>query len=164
MDGLLRIGLPEAKWCEGDQIHLTLRFIGEVDGTTFKEIANLLSEIKFHEFDLSLSGVGYFASRGTVRVIWAGVKKCDELIFLQKRIANKLIHYGLEPEEKKFSPHITLARTKDLQVFKIGPFIEYYNLYKSDQFKVNEFHLYSSKLTVKGSIYRKEYTYISSPN
>ncbi|MBF0360481.1 MAG: RNA 2',3'-cyclic phosphodiesterase [Oligoflexia bacterium] len=166
----IRIGLPGARWSEREQMHLTLRFLGELDGANFKEVANLLSEIDFKKFTISLSGVGTFESRGMIKVIWVGVKRSDELISLQKKIERKLVQFGLEGETRKYIPHLTLARINDVDAAqaglsakglssRVGSLVEEYNLYKSDPIIVDQIHLYSSKLTSKKSIYRKEFSY-----
>ncbi|MBF0298414.1 MAG: RNA 2',3'-cyclic phosphodiesterase [Oligoflexia bacterium] len=170
----IQIGLPSAKWTSRDQMHLTLRFIGEVDGREFKEIASLLSEIEFTKFTIQLKGLGTFETKGVIRTFWVGVKKNEELFSLQRKIERKLVQFGLPIEERKFFPHITLARLNTNQQniqqkhniypsnnsVGIGMLIEEHNLYCSNVIEVNQFHLYSSKLTPKQSIYRKEYSFL----
>lgn len=157
----IKMGIAGAKWMERDQMHLTLRFIGEVDGIQFKELANLLSEIEFKQFEIRLNGVGTFESRGMVRVIWVGVSKSDELLHLQRKIERKLIQFGLQPEERKFFPHITLSRLNNISSNRIGHLVEEYSLYKSNIITVDQIHLYSSKLTPKQAIYRREFSFFS---
>ncbi len=107
---LLCCGLPGARWTPPEQFHLTLSFIGEVDGSTFLDIREALAEISVPQFSLQLQGVGFFPPRGQPRVIWAGIEKSEPLHLLQRKITTRLFQRGLEPDNRKFSPHITLAR------------------------------------------------------
>ncbi|MBF0206858.1 MAG: RNA 2',3'-cyclic phosphodiesterase, partial [Oligoflexia bacterium] len=140
----------------------------------FREIAEALNDafsddsVKTQGLDLQLSGVGFFGSRQAPRVLWVGVEKSVALKKLYNKVENILRELRLPPSERKFSPHVTLARfTGEAngghggigQWYRIGDFIEMYNLYRSSIFMVREFVLYSSKLTSKQSIYRKEVIY-----
>jgi 2'-5' RNA ligase len=149
-------GLPGARWVAPDQLHLTLRFIGEADGGVFTDICEGLSAVQGKSFFMQLDGVGFFPPRGRPRVVWAGVKKSNSLQQLRHRIDSRLAVLGLESEGRKFFPHITLARLKNTPSVKVGRFLENHGLFLSSSFDVRSFHLYSSVLGRKGAIHRRE--------
>ncbi len=153
-------GIPGAKWVLNKQFHLTLRFIGEVDGAVFSDVAEALSEIQVAPFELRLKGMGFFPPRGEPQLLWAGVDKSEPVIHLRNKIERILIQAGLEPEGRKFSPHITLARLKGAAHSKVSEFLAFNGLYQSPVFSVTEFCLFSSFLSKSGSIYQKEESYL----
>lgn len=97
-------GLPGARWVAGEQIHLTLRFIGEVDGGVFRDIQEGLAAITGAPFALHLAGLGFFPPRGQPRVLWAGVEPVDPVAALRNKVETALVGLGLPPEGRKFSP------------------------------------------------------------
>lgn len=103
-------GIPGARWLDEDQLHLTLRFVGEVDGIKFREVASMLGRLRFAPFDLALYGVGYFPPRGPTRSLWVGVERSDELEQLHRTIDTGLTRLGLPPDRKRYVPHVTVAR------------------------------------------------------
>lgn len=152
-------GLPGAKWVDPEQLHLTVRFIGEVEGGLFHDIRECLSELKSVGFSMRLKGVGHFPPRGTPRVIWVGIERNDSLALLKKKLDSALARVGAAPDGRKFSPHITLARLKNTPAQKVGRFIAGNSLYESEPFAVQNFRLYSSLLTPKGAIHTMEAEY-----
>ena len=152
-------GIPGAKWIDQQQIHLTIRFIGEVDGTTFLDIKAALEQVSFSPFSLALKGVGHFPPRGKPRVLWVGIEQSQPLQSLKKRIDTTLAGVGLEPEGRKFSPHITVARLTNSPIHKVANFLAGNGLFRLDPFEVTDFKLYSSTLTPKGAIHKVEKIY-----
>jgi 2'-5' RNA ligase len=155
----MAFGIPGAKWVSPEQLHLTVRFIGEVDGALFSDIKNILDEINSAAFSLQLKGVGYFPPRGAPRVLWIGLEKSEPLQLLKKKIDTKLLRVGVEPEGRKFSPHITLARLKKSPVHKIANFLSGNGLFSQEPFQVEDFKLYSSILSPKGAYHKVERIY-----
>jgi 2'-5' RNA ligase len=151
--GFLCSGLPNAKWVDPDSMHLTLRFIGEVSGADAEDIHVALSAINAPAFDVTVSGIGCFESGGKVRAIWAGVEKEPRLIHLRDKIESALVRIGVEPERRKFKPHITLARFRNQGTDRIGRFIERNNHFSGGVFSVDHFVLFRSHLTSKGAYY-----------
>lgn len=151
--------LPGARAVPEEQIHVTLRFIGEVEGTVFKDIKENLSSINASPFNLAVQGVGHFPPRGKPRVIWAGLQPTEPLVKLKRRIDTCLIECGLAPDNRKFSPHITLARLNKPPMDRITRFLAGNAFLKFEEFEVNHFHLYSSKLTNKGAAHTLEAEY-----
>jgi 2'-5' RNA ligase len=144
-------GIPGARPVAQDQIHLSLRFIGEVDGGMARDIVGALSEIRSPSFSLSIRGVGHFPPRGTPRVLWAGVSESPELSLLQSRIERRLVACGLPHDTRKFYPHVTIARLKNSPVHRIGAFLAGNSLFQSEEFPVESFVLYSSRLLKSGA-------------
>lgn len=153
-------GLPGARWVDENALHLTLRFIGEVDGGLFRDIRDSLADIKRPGFRLSLKGVGYFPPRKNPRVLWVGVEKNEALLLLRNKIESTLVRLGLPAEERKFSPHVTLARFRDqAPLGRLTTYMAGNNLFSTMPFQISDFHLYSSFLTPKGAQHTREASY-----
>ncbi|HYG84655.1 MAG TPA: RNA 2',3'-cyclic phosphodiesterase [Azospirillum sp.] len=146
-------GVPGARWTDPSNLHLTLRFIGEVPGHTAADIDATLSEIEVPGFDLTLDGVGMYGSNRHARVLWAGVERTEALTHLQSKVESALVRCGLEPEERKFSPHVTLARLKDAPKERIGRFLEERGLFRAGPMRIDHFTLYRSLLGKGGAVY-----------
>ena len=154
----LQGGVPGARWQKREQLHLTLRFIGDVDGREAAAIDDALAGIAAPAFDVTLKGVGSFGGR-TPRDLWAGVVPSEPLAHLQRKIESACQRSGLAADGRKFVPHVTLARLKGAPFGAVGAWLAHYGLYASPAFAVESFALYSSKLTSDGSLYRIEKDY-----
>ena len=152
-------GLVRTKWVEEEQLHLTLRFIGGVDGSVFIDIKDSLENVRMNPFQLRLKGLGHFPPKKNPRVLWVGMEPQDSVTMLRNRIESILVKIGLEPERRKFSPHITIARLNDPPINKVARFLEERCLFSSTAFPVSGFCLYSSILTPKGAIHKVEVRY-----
>jgi 2'-5' RNA ligase len=152
-------GVPGARWVPPESFHLTLRFIGEVDGGHAEDIYHALSAVRPQRFDLTLSGVGHFESKGEVRQLWVGVERNAELMALRDRIESTLVRIGLEPEGRRFTPHVTLARLKDTPVHRVSAFLAHNALFRAGPIPVDHFTLFSSYLQGTGPIYTPEADY-----
>jgi RNA 2',3'-cyclic 3'-phosphodiesterase len=100
------------RWVQPEHMHLTLVFIGEVSGESVDGIVHAMKrEILQPPFDIEFAGVGVFPERGAPRALWIGVDRGrDELVALQRTVAGRLEGVGIAPEERPFSPHLTLGR------------------------------------------------------
>jgi len=152
-------GLPNARWVAPENLHLSLRFIGEVDGVQAHDVDAALAQISAPAFTLSLAGVDRFGAGGKVRSLWAGVEENAELSRLHGKIEQALQRAGLPPEGRKFKAHVTLARFKGNPGGKLHDYLAHYALFRSEPFVVHEFILYSSFLSHNGAIYRAEASY-----
>ena len=152
-------GVPGVRWLPPDHLHLTIRFIGEVDSVMSVAIRQGLSGEGLAPFACRLQGVGCFPPRGRPRVLWVGVWAEEGLIRLQSTVENSLRAIGLPPEERKFVPHITLARLKDIPPAPVAKYLDLNKEFRSEPFTVRSFHLYSSLLTAKGAIHTLEQSY-----
>lgn len=155
---LLQGGVPGARWQKREQLHLTLRFIGEVEGHEAAALDEALGLIEVPPFDVHLKGVGSFGGK-TPRDLWAGADSSETLLHLQKKIESVCQRLGLAPDGRKFTPHVTLARLKSAPYAAVGDWLVQHSLYASSVFSVDCFCLYSSMLTSDGSIYRIEKEY-----
>ncbi|THB72959.1 MAG: RNA 2',3'-cyclic phosphodiesterase [Desulfobulbaceae bacterium] len=142
-----------------DQLHLTIRFIGEVEGTLFKDIAEALRSVSFQPFPLTIEGVGHFPPRGKPKVLWAGIKGGGDLLLLRNHINNALFRCGIPPEKRKFHPHITLARLKSTSAKRVAEFLQNYHDLETPTQSINGFTLFSSVLTQEGAIHTVEQRY-----
>ena len=128
-------------------MHMTLRFIGEVDGGAFAEIRDALAQIRAEAFTLALEGVGHFPPRGRARILWAGVVPNPALIHLHERTEAAVTGLGFEPDGRNYAPHVTLARfASKVPAQRLQDFIAYHGLYTSGPFPVRSFELFSSHL------------------
>lgn len=155
---LIQSGVPGAKWQAREQLHLTLRFIGEADGRDANAIDDALSAISAPAFTLSLKGVGEFGGKNP-RALWAGVSDPDAVSHLARKIETAIQRIGLPAEERKFTPHVTLARLRGAPAPKVLDWLADHALYASAPFEVMDFTLYSSQLAHGGSIYVPERVY-----
>lgn len=153
-------GLHDARWVDLQQLHLTLRFIGEVDDGMFDSIKKSLAEITENPFSLTLQGVGYFPPRRPPRVLWVGIDNNETLIRLAEKVERVLVQRnGLEPEQRKFSAHITIARFRESSPSKVADYLARHSSFHAETFPVETFYLYSSTLTPKGAEHRREAAY-----
>src|SRR4030088_1077546 len=105
----LRGGLPGARWIDPENYHLTLRFIGDIDGVSANEIASMLFRVNRKPFEVTLQGLSTFGGRKP-RAVVAQVAPSRPLIELQAEQERMMQRIGLDPEGRKFTPHVTLAR------------------------------------------------------
>ncbi|HMH64889.1 MAG TPA: RNA 2',3'-cyclic phosphodiesterase [Rhizomicrobium sp.] len=155
---LLQGGVPGARWQSREQMHLTLRFIGEVDGSDMRALDDVLSALDVPAFELQLHGVGQFGNKQP-HALWAAARKHEMLEHLQRKVDSAIRRVGQPQDAHKFLPHVTLARLRHPDLDKVREWLVQHALFTSDLFSVNAFCLYSSKLTSDGSIYRVEQEY-----
>jgi 2'-5' RNA ligase len=152
-------GVPKARWVAPENLHLSLRFIGEVDGAQAQDADAALAQLSAPAFTLTLTGVGQFGAGDKTRSLWVGVEDCAELTRLQGKIERALQRAGLAPEGRKFKAHVTLARFNGNPGGKLHDYLAGLALFRSQPFAVREFILFSSFLSHTGAIYRPEATY-----
>lgn len=155
----LGASIPGARTVPADQIHLTLRFIGEVDALTFADIRDSLEGLDAPSLTLSIHGTGHFPPRGQPRVLWAGVNPAGDVIILRNRVNNRLSLCGIKPEQRKFHAHVTLARLQNSPPKRVAGFLAANAQLQSPPFSVDHVHLYSSTLHPKGAQHRVEAVY-----
>jgi 2'-5' RNA ligase len=144
-------GIAGARWQTDAQLHLTLRFIGEVDRHLARDIAAGLGAVRAPSFKLRLASPGVFDKRGHIDTLWMGVAPQDEVAALAKRVDQALVRVGLAAETRAFLPHITLARfgktAGSIRHFLDQPPVA------APPFRVEAFNLYESRLTSDGPHY-----------
>ncbi|MBN1130741.1 MAG: RNA 2',3'-cyclic phosphodiesterase [Chitinispirillaceae bacterium] len=150
------IAMPGVRWMDEEHLHLTLRFIGDVSHDSAEQIVLALGKVSSPSFSLKIKNVGFFPPRREPRILWAGVAESEELRRLQARIERALITTGVDPEARKFHPHITVARLNGSPESKVAQYIALNCLFVSEPFMVSAIHLYSSTLHRSGSHYVRE--------
>lgn len=155
---LLQGGVPGARWHTREQLHLTLRFIGEVDGREAAMLDEALAAIAAPGFALQLHGVGQFGHKQP-HALWAGLRPSPALEHLQRKVDNAIRRVGQPRDAHKFTPHVSLARLRNPDTQKVIEWLSWHALYTSAEFAVGAFHLYSSLLTSDGSVYAQEQRY-----
>ncbi|MBN1693336.1 MAG: RNA 2',3'-cyclic phosphodiesterase [Dehalococcoidales bacterium] len=150
------------KWVEPGNIHLTLKFLGDVSTEIIGRITAVLEDAArgTHPFDIGVSGLGAFPALKRARVIWVGLTgELEKLEQLQKRIEAGLEPLGFPPEGRPFSPHLTIGRVRDYarpdDRLALGELIGGTILEQEYKIGVNAVHLIKSQLTREGPIYSK---------
>ncbi|WP_166041519.1 RNA 2',3'-cyclic phosphodiesterase [Sphingosinicella sp. YJ22] len=159
-DALLDLmgGISGARWQDDDQLHLTLRFLGEVDRHQAEDVHAALGSIHHPPFGLAVSGLGVFDKRGVPTTAWAGVAPPEPVHTLHKKVDQAMARVGIEPDRRAFHPHITLARLGRSSGRTDG-FLARSGTVSSEVFRVGAFGLYESRLTPDGAVYTKLETY-----
>ena len=152
-------GLPGAKWVDPEQMHITLKFIGEVDGAVLRDAREALEVITLDSFEVTVEGMGFFPPHGLPQLIWAGVEKNDRLVQLRNKVESTLVRAGLKPEKRKFAPHIRMANVKETPPRQLVGYLGQYSLLKLPPFKVAEFYLYTSFLSSERAIHEVDTVY-----
>ncbi|TPW26999.1 RNA 2',3'-cyclic phosphodiesterase [Pararhizobium mangrovi] len=155
---LLRGGLPGARWIDTENYHLTLRFVGDVEGPIAADLATALHGIRRREFALALAGVGAFGNRKP-RAVWAGVSASPDLHALQGEVDRACRRVGLPGDARKFTPHVTLARLRQPRVDEVARYLAGHGDFRTQAFTVDNFVLMSSRESVGGGPYIVEEDY-----
>ncbi|HYG48122.1 MAG TPA: RNA 2',3'-cyclic phosphodiesterase [Allosphingosinicella sp.] len=145
-------GVAGARWLGDDQLHLTLRFIGEVDRHMARDVDAALSGVHHPRFAIALNGLGAFDRRGEPVTLWAGVTPHEPLRALHKKVDQALVRVGVEPDRRAYMPHITIARLPRGSG-PLGSLLEQSGGAASPPFEVGQFCLYESRLTPEGPVY-----------
>ncbi len=158
-DLFVQTGAP-MKPVEDHNLHITLRFLGEIPVSLVQDIhTHVLSRLRFERFRLKFVGVGAFPSITRPRVIWVGVREgSDVLQRLYREIEGGLRRLGFRPEREEFVPHVTLARIKGSRnIDKVVKLLQEYSDYEFGEIVVDSVRLKQSILTPRGPIYRTLY-------
>lgn len=152
-------GLDGARWRTAAQMHITLRFFGELREDMARDLDVELSTVGGGPFEIVLEGAGAFGEGGDVHAIWAGVGESEPLKRLAKACEAAARRAGLRPETRQYRPHLTLAYLRRPEPDKVAGWIQANNLLKSPPIWVDRFGLYSSFLASEGAQYRLEAEY-----
>lgn len=146
-------GIPGARWVAPEFLHITLRFLGEVDETRAIDIDDALQTVRAERISILLRGAGLFVRHGRPHSLWIGIDPTPALLQLRRRIDSALIRAGETPERRAFTPHLTLARlSQDASLPKAQAFVAGHNLYRNG-FDAPEFRLFSSRPSKSGQVY-----------
>ncbi|MGQ9798097.1 MAG: RNA 2',3'-cyclic phosphodiesterase [Ignavibacterium sp.] len=141
------------KWETREKIHLTLKFVGDVEDELISQIKNDLMFLEEYKTQLlQITGFGFFFSYKVPRILWAGIKYAEELKYIAERLEDYFIRYGVEKEKRPFKPHLTLMRIKN------NPGDNFINKFKNFKFEPisfqsNSISLIKSELKPSGAVY-----------
>ena len=155
----IAMGVPGARWIRPENYHLTLRFIGEVQNWQAEEVDEALAGIRARTFPLSLHGLGTFEKQGRIQSVHVCAERNDALSHLQNKVENAMQRVGLQPERKRFTPHVTLARTDAVAPPKLIEYVQRHNLFRAEPVMVESFVLFSSLLGKECATYVPEVEY-----
>ena len=155
---MMRGGLPGARWIDPENYHLTIRFIGDIDDALARDIAGLLGSVRRRSFELRLDGLASFGGRKP-RSVFAPATPVAPLLELQADQERLLQRLGLEPEGRKYTPHVTLARLRESSSRQVADYLNARAHYRSAAFEVSRFVLFSSRSSVGGGPYVVEAVY-----
>lgn len=156
---LLMGGLPGARWVAPENHHLTLRFIGETPAWQAEEIDHALAVLRAPAFPLTLAGLGLFEKGGRGSTLWAGAERTAPLDHLRAKVETALQRIGLEPERRRFTPHVTLARVDAVAETRLAVYLQAHNLFRAEPVPVEHFTLFSSRLGKERAVYEAEAEY-----
>jgi len=150
---MLCAGVRGAHWANEENLHLTLRFIGEVPDDSLADIAGALERVRSPSFDLVLAGAGHFETRRRVRALWIGVEPQPALNALQERVDAALLRSGFPGDPRRFTPHVTLARMGGIPPDAVADWLAGHTLFRAPPLAVEEFTLFRSHLGQGGAHY-----------
>jgi RNA 2',3'-cyclic 3'-phosphodiesterase len=145
---------PDFRWQEEEQLHLTLRFIGEVDRPVADDLATVLGGVRAGRFSARINGVGRFEQRNS-GALWAAVEPKEPLAALAAKVERTCQSVGLAPERRAYHPHTTLARWKGRRSHEVASFLERKRGLVSEPWDVDAFILFESRLSRHGAHYEE---------
>lgn len=158
----LKPTIANASWARPEGLHITLKFLGNVQDEKHAAIESALNTVKAERFSLAIANIGIFPNPRSPRVLWAGIDSGAELASLAAKIDDVLNPLGFERERRAFSPHVTLARFKDGKgkpkldaVLSSASNPEGARIWPFGTMAATHFHLYESKLSPQGARYSK---------
>jgi RNA 2',3'-cyclic 3'-phosphodiesterase len=154
----LRGGLPGARWIDPENYHVTLRFIGNIDGMSANEIASMLFRVDRKPFEVKVQGLQSFGGRKP-RAVVATIVPSKPLMELQAELERLMQRIGLDPEGRKFIPHVTLARLHDATDRDVADYLSLRGYFPSKAFTAERFVLFSSRASTGGGPYVVEDAY-----
>jgi RNA 2',3'-cyclic 3'-phosphodiesterase len=155
---LLETPLPGFRWIDPGNLHLTLRFIGEITADVAADVDEAMAELRARRFTLQLAGTGVFGGNKP-HTLWIGVERGPDLVALHNKIERALVRVGLAPEPRRFAPHVTLARLREPALDKLGEFLAAHALFRAGPLPIDHFSLIASFPTKAGSVYEDQADY-----
>lgn len=145
---------PDFRWQDDGQLHITLRFVGEVDRPVADDLADALGRVRSPRLELRIKDVGRFEQRNA-GALWAGVEPKEPIAALAAKVERVCQQIGLEPERRAFHPHVTLARWKGRRAREVAGFLDRQRGLSSQPFEVDAFILFESQLSRHGAHYEE---------
>ncbi|MGI9512215.1 MAG: RNA 2',3'-cyclic phosphodiesterase [Anderseniella sp.] len=156
---IMQGGIEGARWIDPDNYHLTLRFIGDISDRAADELTGELQRIvAMPAFNISLSGMGVFGTKKP-HSLYVKVDESPDLRRLQAMHERVCQSLGMPPEQRKFTPHVTIARVRGAIPRQVQTYVGAHNLYRSRVFDVSQFVLFSARASRGGGPYGREEIY-----
>ena len=147
----------EVRWTRVDQIHLTIKFLGEVPDPDVPRVCEIASQVarQHSPFELEVKGTGCFPPRGPARVVWAGLAELPPpLVEYHKAIEAACAEMSIKPEDRPFHPHLTIGRVRDQRgAHQVRRGVDQESSFQGGRFAVNELVLFQSILSPSGPTY-----------
>jgi RNA 2',3'-cyclic 3'-phosphodiesterase len=149
----------DLKWVDIDNLHLTIKFLGEIEESKTAQVKHTLSHALKNQnsFDIEINGLGMYPNKNNPRVIWLGITGASPLTKIYQGLNRELTAIDISPERRAFSPHLTIARisrhTDHKQAQQIGRILSEYKVESLGVTTIEQVHLYQSVLTPSGPIY-----------
>ena len=160
---LLSGGLPGARWVRPESLHVTLRFIGEVDEGQAEDIDGALAAIRAPAFTVTVAGVCCFDRGRQVHAVWAGVEAGPAIGHLYEKVESAIVRCGFEPERRNFKAHVTLARLRNTPLRRVGEYLQCRQGTFGGPFIADRFTLFRSHLGSEGALYEALVDYPLEP-
>ena len=156
-----RTQIPESgvKWVSVDLLHLTIKFMGELPDEKLDETKATICKVvkQLPSFQINIQGLGMYPNHQKPRVVWLGIEGKEPIINIHHLLDDALEKIGIQPERRKFSPHLSLARlrrgTDQATVKEIGQTLSKFTVDSLGMVTVEHISLYKSKLTPQGPIH-----------
>ena len=146
--------LPGVSWTRSDQLHVTLRFLGDVPAETIEPMIARLAKVQVAPFILPVEGVGAFPPNRPPRVLWIGVGTGHPRLFqLRQRVDDAVLASGLQLDVRTFHPHVTLARCTESAAPAVAHWLHAHRETAAPPFRVEAFDLYASDLRPAGAVH-----------
>jgi 2'-5' RNA ligase len=152
-------GFPGARWSPPENLHITLRFAGEVAESVAEDLDSSLAAVSVPTFDVTLAGVGAFGDPLAPHTLWAGVEANEILTRLRGRCETAARRAGLKPDTRAWKPHVTLAYLSGAEPSRVAAWTVAHSLLRIPPFRTDAFGLYSSWRSRTGPVYRLERRY-----
>jgi 2'-5' RNA ligase len=158
------LGNLPVRWVPAPNIHLTLKFLGDVSVNNIPMLQKILAAegLETRPFEISVGGFGVFPNVSRPRVLWIGVEAPDELNSLQRRIESEAARLGYAPDNRAFSPHLTLGRVSRSADYRevrgISDALRNYKLGFIGAARIHQVHLFRSDLRREGAVYTEIFT------
>lgn len=149
----LQTDIPGVRWVPAEQLHLTLLFLGEIEPECLDELCSRLATIAVPPFTFTFDRIGCFPRSGSAKILWAGIKEQPGLARLALLVREAALICAIQTDERPFSPHITLARSKQPDFGNAAEFINLPIIASKFSVPVRNFTLYHSRLTQQGAVH-----------
>jgi 2'-5' RNA ligase len=153
----------DARWTDPDQFHVTLRFIGDADADQAARYEHALAQIDAPAVECVPYGLDALPSRRRPRVLIVGLERTDDLMTVHQSVSEALEGEGLEPEDRTYRPHVTLARLDDAPASAVHDFLDTHDDPALTSFRVDTVHLYESTLTPNGAVHDRRASFSLGP-